>query len=627
MTKLHDIITKIKTNLSHKILIIWIFMIEDIDDLPHKEIILSVLEASPEATIITNSIGNILLANYLMEELFGYSKIELINLSIEELMPIRFRAKHTLFRETYTKKPFVKPMSIDSSSKLNCFGLKKNAEEFPVDISLSPLTLLEQTFTLVSIKDLTPCQIYEQNLKETAGELAKQTTLLYIAEQHCQQREEFVDTICHEIRNPLTGIYGGLSLLQESLLLSSTELSTQSQKNLDIIVQSSKQLKVIVDDVLTLSKLESDKIELNENNFELTAFIKDTLKLFTIELEQKSLNLLLNIPQEPIWLKADHNQLSQIIINLMTNAIKFTDYGSITFNANVEHDFSVEKDIIVNFSIQDTGIGMSTQEIEQLFERFSQANRRISIKYGGSGLGLSISKKIIELMGGNIRVKSQKSQGTIFYFFIKCSLAVEPEQQLTASENTTIYHISELRYKKVLIVEDNEINATILYNMLNKTGCHCKIIKNGQEALELFEINKFHLILMDLEIPIINGQEVTRQIRLKENTHRRRHHTIIIGISGYSRPQIKASAIESGMDDYLTKPYNQKELFDIILKNLTTQTPNTPPPLLLHQLSLLDNTQSSSKDSLRITPSNSRQQFQEKKLAEQPKIKAKCTVL
>lgn len=555
--------------------------------------IMVILEAIPDPMLIVDQTGKIIAANSLVEKLFNYTNSQLLNSVIEDLIPERFRFQHARHREQYNTKPFVKPMIVGAIT-VNFYGFKSTNEEFPIDVSVSPLTLNEKVYTLVGMRDLTERCQYEQSLKEKTAKIAKQHAITNTIEQVSKQQEEFINNICHEVRNPLNGTYGAIPMLIESMKLiriASNEyyklaeetkpLFDEAEHYMEMIKICTDQQKTILDNVLTLSKLENDRVDLNISSFELTETIKNTLKILVPQIKQKRLTLVLDIPKDPIWIKADPYQLSQVIINLVSNAVKFTNEGYITFTAAIEPTLDLlTENVIINFSVKDTGIGILPHKINNVFERFVQADCRVGEKYGGSGLGLAISKKIVELMGGTIQVESHIGEGSTFSFSIKGSYLNEQElleamQTKSLLNSTKIKILSpKLSGKKILIVEDNQINAIILGKQLNQVGCICCVASDGAKALELYQQNRFDLICMDLEIPIINGLEVTRQIRKKELVED--YHTPIIGISGYSGSSKKNFALQSGMDDYLVKPYNPKELFEKILDHIILKDDSNP---------------------------------------------------
>lgn len=404
------------------------------------------------------------------------------------------------------------------------------------------------------------------------------------AEAYKRKLEEFIDTLCHEVRNPLTGIYGVAALLQDTVVQLNTLLQKE-EKNLNNIVTQeintimskiveqkttiehcANQQKVILNDVLDLSKLESDRLELNPQPFDLKEVLKYVKQIFSAQITAKNLELVWDLPSEDIFLIGDMQRLSQVIINLLSNAIKFTAKGTIHIFAALE--ILSPSETRLNIGVKDTGIGMTAEEKSRLFQRFLQANVRTTEKYGGSGLGLFISKKLVEKMGGDIQVESEKDQGTEFRFSTLCKILTEQEYLvLQQALHPAVTNINEqLAGKRILITEDNLVNQKILRNYLEKIDCICEIANNGIEALEKIRETKFDLIFMDIEMPIMDGLEATQQIRKQEHSY-----TPIIGISGGVRPEQKKAALQAGMDACIAKPYQREEIYQITAEyiNLT----------------------------------------------------------
>ena len=543
--------------------------------------IITILDTIPEPMIIIDQSGKLVLTNHATKKLFNYTETELLNSVIEDLIP-----------ECLTEQinQTIKSMRLGEAATFAFHGLNKSLEKFPVEVSVNPLTIHETMFILVGMRDLTRQQLYQQSLKEKSDELAKQLAITSTTVLLNKQQEEFINTVCQKLNNPLTRACNTIPMLIKSfnnlrlanarnqqLSEETTPLFEESENYLEIIEQCAEQKKNILNNIQTLLKLENNKVELNISQVELTDIIKNTLLIFSAKFKQKRLTLLLDLPKNPVWLKTDPYQLSQIVINLMSNAVKFTEVGYVTFTAAVEPTLDLfAENVIINFIVKDTGIGMLPQEINNLFQRFTQAtNSHASEKHGGVGLGLIISKKIIELMGGTIQVESRIGEGTQFSFSIKGSYLTE-EELLDAIQTTSLLNNSHLKIitsslngKKILIVENHQINTTMLVRQLKQAGCICCTAIDGQIALELYTQNRFDLICMEIEIPIINGLEVTKKIRDKELLLD--YHTIIIGMSGYSSASKKQLALQNGMDDYITKPYTPKELLEKILEHVLLQ--------------------------------------------------------
>jgi len=536
--------------------------------------IIAMLEAIPEPIIIIDQTGKIVLTNSIAQNLFNYTETEILNKPIESLMPECFRDKI---------KPIIESISVGRTTILDFHGLKKTCEEFPIDISLNSIAINEKMFILVGIKDLTKLQLYQQNLKEKTDELIEQISITTTTALLNKRQEEFINNVCHALRNTLNCIYDTVPLLIKSFNSLKLETDTTHQSSGEIIPcftevenylktieQCAEQQRTILDNTLTLSKLEHNKVELNISSFELVETVTNTLLIFGPQFKQKNLKLLLDLPKNPVWLKTDPSQLSQIIINLTSNALKFTNVGYITVSAVIEPTLDLfTEDIIINFVVKDTGKGMLPHETSNLFQIFNQTG---SHKHSITELGLAISKKMIELMGGSIQVESEVGHGTRVSFSIKGKYLNEEELLDAIQTKSLLNNIktkkSILQRKKILIVVDdhNQINTSILFKQLNQHGCICYTATDGKMALELHAKNRFDLIYMDIETPLMNGLEVTKKIREKEVLLN--YHTPVIGVSGYSGTSKKDLAIQCGMDDYLTKTYTPKELLEKIIEHI-----------------------------------------------------------
>jgi signal transduction histidine kinase/DNA-binding NarL/FixJ family response regulator len=440
----------------------------------------------------------------------------------------------------------------------------------------------ERTLELENSKAALHQEMHER--LQTEKQLAEEHTRAQLAEHYRRLQADFMDTLCHEIRNPLNGIYGGVSLLQDRLikleqffkeegakldLLTAEkifELLHKVKVDLQAIEQCSEQQKIIVNDVLDLSKLENNKVELNLVPGDIKQVINNVIQMFNAVFEQKKLKIQVDFPQaSALIFKMDMHRLSQIITNLISNSVKFTKEGTVHIIVSIASLSSSES--LLEVQVKDTGIGMTSDEINGLFNKFSQANRRITSEYGGSGLGLVISQKLVNLMEGVLRVESQKWQGTNFIFTAKAFVLTVEElkqwqstQQQHHSSQTTSF---DLQGKSILIVEDNLINQRILRNYLEQKGCFCQIAENGQQALDKAAQFKFDLIFMDIEMPVMGGIEATQKLReQKENSLN--YRVPIVGLSGNARKEQIEQAKQAGMNDYLTKPYKKEAVYTII---------------------------------------------------------------
>ncbi|KAL0488961.1 hybrid signal transduction histidine kinase dhkK [Acrasis kona] len=406
------------------------------------------------------------------------------------------------------------------------------------------------------------------------------------AQEYLHRQEEFIDTVCHEVRNPLNGIVGSTALLQDqiqelTLLIrpcthnhpNKHKIESSMQKLLDYtnnLENCAKQQKLIVDDVLNLSKLENQKVVLSPQFFRPDQLIREVCRLFSAQIESKELTLSIECSSHvQQYYKADQHRLLQILTNLISNAVKFTQQGGIKMTAWIE-GIDDSMDVMLHFSCTDTGIGITTQDMPSLFNRFMQGNRHTSSEYGGSGLGLVISKKLVEMMGGRMIVQSKVDEGSCFSFNIRCQvpnkaeelqIRKETQQERTKKRTPSFGEVPTIR-RNILIVEDNRINQIILNSYLEKSGCKCQLANNGSDAVAKYEQFQFDLIFMDIEMPVMNGYDATKLIREKERVTGR--HTPIIGLSGNARREHADSALKVGMDMYLTKPFYKDDIYAVI---------------------------------------------------------------
>jgi predicted ATPase/signal transduction histidine kinase/AmiR/NasT family two-component response regulator len=404
------------------------------------------------------------------------------------------------------------------------------------------------------------------------------------AESYQQRQEDFVDNICHEIRNPVFGILGNVDLLKSSMQAITqsktfendpavSEQINNFNDGLKAIEICANHQKVITDDVLTLSKLEANKIALNYTVFKPTEIALSSIGIFHPEIMKKQLNLITNLPDKNVAISGDPTRINQVLINLLSNAVKFTARGDITVSISIQENMADPSNVTLSISVEDTGLGMTNEEVSHLFQRFEQASRRTQNEYGGSGLGLFISKHLVGLMGGTITVESKKFSGSKFSFTVQCKKCKQNESDDGSDVNSNTANDEVLPSNmKVLIVEDNPINQRILVRMLEQEGHSCYVANNGLEAVESYKqhCDQLDIILMDIELPVMNGLEATTNIRKieKERSHKTglsSHTSVpIIGLSGNARSEHVHNALNIGMQVYLTKPIAKIDLYDAL---------------------------------------------------------------
>ena len=359
----------------------------------------------------------------------------------------------------------------------------------------------------------------------------------------------------HEIRTPINGVTGMVQLIE------TTQLSTEQKEYIDIINESASNLLVIINDILDVTKMQVGKMALEEVNYSLQDNVRTLIKIFSFKTAAKGIALNCEIALAvPQLLSGDPVRLNQILTNLINNAIKFTENGEVKLSVDIVAED--EKTINLRFVVMDTGIGIAEDKIESVFESFTQASSDTTRKYGGTGLGLTISKQLIELQGGTISLVSKLGAGSSFSFVLPVKRV---EKSVASERNIEQTEVSGMDHVNILLAEDNLINQKVASKLLFKKGAQVDIANNGSEVLDMLEKKKYDIILMDINMPVLDGFETTQCIRQSNSRFQR---IPIIALTASALASEKAKCIEVGMDDYLSKPFKAEELFEKIVAQL-----------------------------------------------------------
>ncbi len=492
------------------------------------------VEQSPASVVITDRNGDIEYVNPRFTEVTGYSREETAGQNTRIL-------KSGNLPETYYKEMWETILS-GKVWKGDLINKKKDGEEFWESSSISPIVNSDgEIIHLVAVKE----DITER--KRAEEELLKAKRL---AETANQTKSDFLAAMSHEIRTPMNAVLGMTELTLK------TELTVEQRDWLETVKESGEHLLGIIDNILDFSKVEAKKMVLDKVDYDLHESIRSVARAMQVQARRKSLFLKTEIAEDTVrYVVGDPGRLRQIMVNLVGNAIKFTEHGGVTIAVAPAEPGSLPipaTDPVVRFSVQDSGIGVPPAKQRAIFESFSQVDGSITRRYGGTGLGLAISKQLVELMGGEVRLHSTPGEGSVFSFTLGLEQGDPARTKTKTEQDIKAVSRSGLRLK-VLLVEDNMANVKVATAFLNRLGHETVHAPTGINAISLLTINSFDLILMDVEMPEMDGVEATRRIRLGEAGEDKKD-VPIIAMTAHAMAGAKDRLLAAGMDDYLPKP-------------------------------------------------------------------------
>lgn len=521
MKRLHDRETSLKKTL---------------EDLREREArISSIVNTTVDGIITINEERIIESFNQAAERIFGYKAEEVIGHNVSILMPEPDKSKHDRHVQTYLKggRPKVLGMSRE------VIGRRKNGSLFPIELSVSEADLGDRLIFTGILRDITERKKAEEELQK-----AKEA-----AESANQAKSDFLSGMSHEIRTPMNAIIGMGELMME------TPLNDEQKRYVETLVHAGENLLSIINDILDISKIEAGYLELESTEFNLQELLDKTCDIMAIRAHNKGIGLACNVlPEVSVHLIGDPGRLRQVILNLLGNAIKFTDNGEVVLEVSKQ---SSDTGTLL-FSIRDTGIGIPEEKVNKIFEKFTQADSSTTRKYGGTGLGLTISKRLVELMGGRIWVTSAVGAGSTFYFTASFQLQKEKPQ----TEPVVVAATPEreaLRPLRILLVDDSEDNKLLILSFLKKTPFVIDAADNGLAAVEKYKNAAYDLILMDIQMPVMDGYTATKEIRDWERSNKH-EPTPILAFTAYALQEEIRKIHDAGCNGHLTKPIKKNDL-------------------------------------------------------------------
>ena len=519
----------------------------------------ALLEATPDALIISDDDGLIRIVNAQTERLLGYGREELVGQAIEMLVPERIRAGHPALRRRYLSSPGFRPMG----SGLELTAVRKDGSEFAVEISLSPLKSPDGRGMLVcsSLRDITEHKRAQDELR-----LAKERAV-----EATRAKSAFLANMSHEIRTPMNGIMGMTELALD------TDLTAEQRDYLNTVKSSAEALLSLLNDILDFSKIEAGRIELEPTEFLLRDAISDTLNPLALRAGSKGLELAYDVhPDVPDALIGDVYRLRQILVNLVGNAIKFTERGEVVVSVGLAE--RTDDELLLEVRVRDTGIGIKPDAATRLFKPFEQAEASTTRKYGGTGLGLAISRQLVGIMGGEIRLESELGVGSTFRFTVR----FKPGTARTSPADADASRL--LHDKTALVVDDNQTNRRILTTMLAHWGLRALAADSAAAALATLDRARnagqpVTFVITDLHMPETDGFRLTEMLRSRTAYA----NLPVFLLTSSATPGDNARCTELRIAARLLKPVKQSLLLDNILRVLggadrTMAASATKPP-------------------------------------------------
>jgi PAS domain S-box-containing protein len=510
----------------------------------------NIIGSMNDTLVVVRPDGIMMRANKGLLSLLGYTEQELIGKPFESILaPVETEGRT--------------PLSGTAISDLHARGIIGNVETFylsksgahiPVLFSASALNDSDGTVIgLVCVGvDISERKLIERQLKETKE----------AAEAANSAKSQFLANMSHEIRTPMNGVLGFLDLL-----LDSKPDATQN-RFARMAHDAEEKLLSIINDILDFSKIEAGMLDLQHHGFQLRNVTRDVIDLFSLKAQRKGLALRFQVDSKiPDAVEGDATRLRQVLVNLLGNALKFTDTGEVSLEVKLQD--TEGENLLLRFEVRDTGKGIAESEMKVIFDAFTQADVSTTRRHEGTGLGLTISRQLVNMMGGDIGVESKQGQGSLFWFTVRLKTGHTTAEKQEAADNASpkTRRIGLPSNFQVLVAEDNPMNQEMCKFMLEELGCRVEVVQNGARAVEAVKKQLYDLVFMDCQMPEMDGYEATARIRYQESSGGTKGGRLpIIALTAHAMQGDREKCLASGMDDYLAKPFNMNELADILYR-------------------------------------------------------------
>ena len=515
----------------------------------------TILQTAMDGFWLVDPEGRLLEANETYCRMSGYSAQELLAMHIPDLEATEAKEDTAAHMQE---------IMAHGEARFESRHRRKNGSILDVEVSVQYQPTSSGLF-VAFVRDITERKQTEERINRYVGDLesARETQARMVeqlavekdrAEAATRSKSEFLSSMSHEIRTPMNGVIGMTGLLLD------TPLTPEQKSYAETIRGSGEALLSVINDILDFSKIEAGKLDLEIVPFDLQSALEDVVELLAVQAHEKKLELLLRYaPDAPREFLGDPGRIRQVVLNLVSNAIKFTDSGHVLVET---HSKAISSGVAsIRIAVRDTGIGIPADRQQLLFQKFQQLDSSTTRKYGGTGLGLAISKQLVELLGGTLSLVSQVGEGSTFS--VELPLRTNPLSRAEPKEGKCREPdvLRPFAGRRVLLVEDHIVNQKVAAGLLGKLGCRVDVAANGREALHMATLLPYELIFMDCQMPEMDGYEATGEIRRREGTAR---HTPIIALTAGAMAEDRERCIQAGMDDYVSKPIRAARLREML---------------------------------------------------------------